>query len=97
MDYVELNNLFCDAEDAYSGKQYRRALELFSCVLEKSLASIDSDPEMSSLAIDAYDYIGVLHSSADDYIWEECSELINSYRHRIETLDQKPKGDTSAF
>ncbi|MEE0979787.1 MAG: hypothetical protein UH625_10345 [Muribaculaceae bacterium] len=97
MDYVELNNLFCDAEEAYSDKQYRRALELFSYVLEKSIASIDSDPEMPSLAIDAYDYIGVLHSLADDYIWEECSELINRYRHRIETLEQKPKDGASAF
>lgn len=86
MDYVELNNLFCDGEDAFlDHKDYRLALDCFSEVLIKALDR-RKDPDMAALAIDAYEYIGTLYSCEDEFVWEESSRLINMYQPILNEL-----------
>lgn len=86
MTFAELNNLFCDGEDAYlDRKDSRQAITCFGSVISEAINYSD-DQQMRELAIDAYYYIGTLHNDADEYVWEEASELMERYGDHIECL-----------
>lgn len=86
MTFTELNDLFCDGEDAYlDRKDSRQAITCFGEVITAAINYPD-DSKMRELAIDAYYYIATLHNDVDEYVWEEASELMERYRERIERL-----------
>lgn len=91
MTYAELNNIFCDGEDAFlDQKDYRLALDCFSEVLIKAL-DCREDPDMAVLALDAYEYIGSLYSCEDEFVWEESSRLIDQYQPVLAELKKSIK------
>lgn len=86
MTFVELNNLFCDGEDAYlDRKDSREAITCFGDVIFTAI-NYPEDPKMRELAIQAYYYICTLHNDADECVWEEASGLMERYGDRIEHL-----------
>lgn len=86
MTFAELNDLFCDGEDAYlDRKDSREAITCFGNVISTAI-NYPEDPKMRELALDAYYYIGTLHNDTDEYVWEEASELMERFGERIERL-----------
>lgn len=88
MTYEELNNLFCDGEDAYlDSKDYLSAFNCFSQVLTESMKNTDN-PDMCKLALESYNYIGSLYFCDTEVVWEEASYLLEQYRAQINKIQQ---------
>ena len=86
MTYPELNNLFCDGEDALlDRKDYSTAYDCFVKVFECAIAATD-DTHMRELAVDSYGYLYELSMCPDEGVWEMASEMIHGYAERIEAL-----------